>query len=194
MAGRKKKFNEQNVLLCAAELFMVKGFERSSTEELLIAMHINKGSLYHSFGSKRDLFVKVLSFYSEKYVDGFAKHLEESTDPIEEIKKAFLDVARKGTPETFQKGCFLGNTVLEQATLDEELKKIAANTLKKLEDVYYKHIKQAQATNQLKTTEAPRTLARHLTNLWNGINLTARMYSSPKELLPILKMNLDLIA
>ena len=194
MAGRKKEFNEEKVLQCAAELFMVKGFEASSTEELLAAMNINKGSLYHSFGSKRDLFVKVLQFYSDKYVEGFARQLEQSSDPIADIKATFLDVARKGTPESFRKGCFLGNTILEQAGLDEELKKIAADTLKKLETVYYKHIKQAQAENKLKTTEAPGTLARHLTNLWNGINLTARMYGSSKELLPLLKMNLDLIA
>ncbi len=194
MAGRKKEFNEEKVLQCAAELFMVKGFEATSTEELLAAMKLNKGSLYHCFESKRNLFIKVLQFYSCKYVDAFAARIEQSSDPIGEIKKAFLDVARKGTPVTFTKGCFLGNTILEQAGLDEELKKIAADTLKKLELVYYKHIKEAQAANKLKTTEAPRTLARHLTNLWNGINLTARMYNSSKELLPLLKMNLDLIS
>jgi TetR/AcrR family transcriptional repressor of nem operon len=70
MAGRKKVFSEDKVLQCAAELFMVKGFEASSTDELLAAMNINKGSLYHSFGSKRDLFVKVLQFYSDKWQHG----------------------------------------------------------------------------------------------------------------------------
>ena len=193
MAGRKKEFTEANVLQCAAELFMVKGFESTSTEDLLRAMKINKGSLYHSFGSKRELFIKVLQYYSAKYVDGFARRLEESNDPIADIKSSFLDVARKGTQASFMKGCFLGNTILEQASLDDELKIIAADTLKKLENVYYRQIKKAQSAKQLKTTAEPRTLARHLTNLWNGINITARMYSSPKELLPVLKMNLDLI-
>lgn len=193
MAGRKKAFTEENVLQCAAELFMVKGFASTSTEDLLQAMKINKGSLYHSFGSKRELFIKVLQFYSDKYVDGFARQLDESNDPISDIKASFLDIARKGTQASFLKGCFLGNTILEQANLDEELKKIAAGTLKGLENVYYKHIKKAQAAKQLQTNAEPRTLARHLTNLWNGINITARMYSSSNELLPVLKMNLDLI-
>jgi TetR/AcrR family transcriptional repressor of nem operon len=62
-----------------------------------------------------------------------------------------------------------------------------------MEAVYYKHIKRAQFTKQLQTKAPPLHLARHLTNLWNGINLTGRMYSSSKELLPILKINLDLI-
>ena len=193
MAGRKKEFTEENVLQCAAAVFMVKGYEATSTEELLQAMKINKGSLYHSFGSKRELFIRVLRFYSEKYVDGFARRLDESTDPISEIRNSFLDVARKGTNATFSQGCFLGNTILEQASLDKELQKIAAGTLKKLERVYRKHIKQAQATRQLQTKAEPGTLARHLTNLWNGINITARMYSSSKGLLPVIKMNLDLL-
>lgn len=193
MAGRKKAFTEENVLQCAAAVFMVKGYEAASTEELLQAMKINKGSLYHNFGSKRNLFIRVLHFYSEKYVDGFARRLDESADPISEIRNSFLDVARKGTRATFSQGCFLGNTILEQACLDKELQKIAAGTLKKLERVYCKHIKQAQATRQLQTKAEPGTLARHLTNLWNGINITARMYSSSKELLPVINMNLDMI-
>ncbi|HZI00716.1 MAG TPA: TetR family transcriptional regulator [Flavisolibacter sp.] len=193
MAGRKKEFTEENVLHCAAELFMIKGFESTSTEDLLTAMKINKGSLYHSFGSKRELFVRVLQYYSDKYIDGFARRLEESNDPIADIKASFLDIARNGTQVSFMKGCFLGNTILEQASLDEELKEIAVNTLIKLENVYYKHIKQAQSAKQLITKTEPRTLARHLTNLWNGINITARMYSNKKDLLPILKINLDLI-
>jgi TetR/AcrR family transcriptional repressor of nem operon len=156
-------------------------------------MKINKGSLYHSFGSKRELFKRVLHYYSDKYVDGFARRLDESHDPIADIKTSFLDIARKGTQATFMKGCFLGNTILEQASLDDELKKVAADTLKKLENIYFRHIKQAQSAKQLETTADPRTLARHLTNLWNGINITARMYSSSKELVPVLKMNLNLI-
>ncbi len=194
MSGRKKEFNERDVLACAAGLFQVKGFTSTSTEDLLQAMNINKGSLYHSFGSKRELFIKVLQFYADNYVDVFVKRLEQSNDPIADIKKTFLDVARKGTPSSFKQGCFLGNTILEQASLDSELQKIATSTLERLEKVYCRHIKNAQASKQLQTTEKPGTLARHLTNLWNGMNITARMYSSSKELLPFIKMNLDLIA
>jgi TetR/AcrR family transcriptional repressor of nem operon len=156
-------------------------------------MGINKGSLYNTFGSKRELFIKVLQFYSDKYVERFAKKINESNDPILEIKNSFLDIARTGTQDSFRMGCFLGNTILEQASLDDELKIIASQTLKKLENVYYRHIKQAQAKMRLETNADPRTLARHLTNLWNGINITARMYSNSRDLLPVLKMNLDLI-
>lgn len=193
MVGRKKAFDEIKVLACAAEVFQIKGFESTSTEDLLAAMDLNKGSLYHSFGSKRELFIKVLQFYSDQYLAHFKKEIEESNDPIAVIKGAFLDVARKGTPELYKKGCFLGNTIVEQAGLDEEVKRIAANLLIELENIYYKHIRQAQAENRLQTKTAPRTLARHLTNLWNGINITARMYGNSKELLPMLKMNLDLV-
>ena len=63
-----------------------------------------------------------------------------------------------------------------------------------LEKVYYKHIKQAQSSRVLKTAAEPRLLARHLTNLWNGIHITARMYNNKKELASLIKINLDLIA
>jgi TetR/AcrR family transcriptional repressor of nem operon len=156
-------------------------------------MNINKGSMYHSFGSKRELFIKVLQYYSDKYVDTFIRRINESEDPVGQIKKSFMDIAKKGSKDSFREGCFLGNTILEQANLDEELKKIATETLLRMEDAYYKQIKKAQQSKQLQTKAPPRTLARHLTNLWNGINLTARMHGNSKELLPLLKMNLDLI-
>ncbi len=193
VAGRKREFNEEEVLECAASLFKSKGYTAASTEDLLEAMNINKGSLYNSFGSKRELFISVLKYYSDKYVRGFILSLEKTKDPIAAIKNSFLDVAGRGDKDSSRQGCFLGNTVVEQASLDEELQTIAAEMLKSLEMVYYKHIKNAQAAGRLKTKQKPRLLARHLTNLWNGINLTARMYSSPKELLPLIKLNLDLL-
>ena len=193
VAGRKREFNEEEVLECAASLFKSRGYTATTTEDLLGAMNINKGSLYNSFGSKRELFISVLNYYSDKYVSGFILSLEKSKDPIAAIKNSFLDVAKRETEVSKSQGCFLGNTVMEQASLDEDLQAIAADMLKRLEMVYYKHIKNALAAGSLKTKQNPRLLARHLTNLWNGIHLTARMYSSPKELLPLIKMNLDLL-
>lgn len=193
VAGRKREFNEGEVLECAASLFKSKGYTATSTEDLLEGMNINKGSLYNSFGSKRELFISVLKYYSDKYVSGFILSLEKAKDPIAAIKNSFLDVAKRGSKDSSRQGCFLGNTVVEQASLDQDLQTMAADMLKSLELVYYKHIKKAQASGRLKTKQNPRLLARHLTNLWNGINLTARMYRSPKELLPLIKLNLDLL-
>ena len=60
MAGRHRKFDEDTVLKQATEVFWTKGYESATTEDLLTAMNLNKGSLYNAFGNKKQLFQTVV--------------------------------------------------------------------------------------------------------------------------------------
>ncbi|MEM8894931.1 MAG: helix-turn-helix domain-containing protein, partial [Bacteroidota bacterium] len=66
MAGRKKIFKEEVALGQAMEVFWKYGYEGASMQRLLKAMGLNKGSLYYSFGSKKELFIRVLELYSRQ--------------------------------------------------------------------------------------------------------------------------------
>ncbi|WP_390454376.1 TetR family transcriptional regulator C-terminal domain-containing protein, partial [Chryseobacterium sp. Alg-005] len=88
------------------------------------------------------------------------------------------------------RGCYLGNALVQLSEKDEEIKKITAELLKGLQKIFAKAIKKAQENGQLKTLENSEILAWHLTNLWNGIHVTRRMESSPNILRSMIEMNL----
>ena len=58
--GRKKKFNQQDVLTAIGETFITYSYEGTPLDDLVKATGLLRGSLYSTFGSKRGMFVAVL--------------------------------------------------------------------------------------------------------------------------------------
>jgi len=58
--ARPRNFDEATVIGQAAGVFGRLGFNGSSVDDLLAATSLQRGSLYKAFGSKRNLFEKVL--------------------------------------------------------------------------------------------------------------------------------------
>jgi len=193
MAGRNREFNESEVLEQATEVFWSKGYESATTEDLLNAMHINKGSLYNAFGNKKQLFQTVVSRYATIIFNKLRNDLEYSEEPMTVIRSFFREACDPKDLTAHLKGCFLGNAVAELANIDTELEDLAIKKLKTLEKIFKQGLDKAQQRGQVSETMDTSLMARYLINLWNGINVTRRMYPSRKELEPILKMSLQML-
>jgi TetR/AcrR family transcriptional regulator, transcriptional repressor for nem operon len=192
MAGRPKIFTQEEVLGHAIDLFWRNGYEATSTEELLNKMKLNKGSLYNSFGNKRQLFVKAMDFFAEVSIRALNVRIAAAATPLGGIREFFLELASTDN-DTHQKGCFMGNSLAELANIDEELKQRAIIHLKDMEKVFLKYIQQAKKSGELKSEETPETLARYLLNLWNGINISRRIYPRKDLLLPVIRLQLEVL-
>jgi len=192
MAGRPKIFKEEEVLNEAVDLFWKQGYEATSTEDLLTKMKLNKGSLYHSFGNKKELFARTMDFFSGNAMVQLRKKIEASAHPMEGIRNFFLELALSDQ-ETHQKGCFMGNSIAELSHGDEELKGKAITNLKAMELLFLKYLREAKKAGDLKSKEKPEDLARYLLNLWNGINITRRMYPRKEMLEPVIRLQLAVL-
>jgi TetR/AcrR family transcriptional repressor of nem operon len=117
----------------------------------------------------------------------FAKH----PNTIEAIREIFLKVAYPDNPIDHSKGCFYVNILGETTGMDPELERIAKEKLLEIEKLFHKELTKAQKAGQLTSTIQPTLLAKHLLNLWNGINITRRLYSE-KELEKLVELNLQL--
>jgi TetR/AcrR family transcriptional regulator, transcriptional repressor for nem operon len=188
-AGRPKEFLDEQALDKAIEVFCVKGYEAASTADLLEAMGMGKGSMYHAFGSKKELFHLAINRYVDEYLIQFEKDLNASKKPIELIKDYFRIVA-EGKADEHRKGCFLGSTVVGLAGIDPVMAKHASGKLKAIEELFFIYIRRAQMAGQLKTKEDPKILARQLITFWNGLNVTRRMYPDNRLLSEIIEREL----
>lgn len=192
MAGRPRLLNEDQMLEKALELFWENGYEATSMEDLLDCMGLNKGSLYHVFGSKRELFLKTLEFFGKKSQQDIKRKIQAAESPIEGIKNFFFEVA-SSSRGLHEKGCFMGNTISELAGIDKPLKDKAIQNLKNMEDIFFHHIEKAKKTKELKTGEDSRVIARYLVNLWNGINITRRIYPAGDVILSVINLQLSIL-
>ena len=65
LLARKKSFNEQEVLEKAMNVYLKKGYEKTSMQDLVNEMTIHRRSLYDTFGDKQHLFLLSLRLYKE---------------------------------------------------------------------------------------------------------------------------------
>ena len=191
-AGRPRDFDEDAVLDKAIDLFWRQGYEATSLEQLLEAMQIGKGSMYHNFGNKREVFRLALNKFMHNFSSRFEADLAKAKDPAAFIREFFRDIPNQRSEE-HKKGCFLGNTITELACIDQGLERTAVGHLEKLEGIFHKYIRIGQQTGKIKSGEDARVLARHLVTLWNGLNITRRMYPHAKDLAPLIEMQLKAI-
>jgi AcrR family transcriptional regulator len=77
--GRPRTFDADAALDRAVEIFWRQGYEGTSVAELTVEMGVNKPSLYAVFGSKEQLFHKVVQRYAEKELAYFREALMEPT-------------------------------------------------------------------------------------------------------------------
>ena len=191
-AGRPKDFDEVTVLDKAIDLFWKKGYEATNLEELLRAMGMGKGSMYHNFGNKREVFKFALNRFNQNFIASLETDISASKDPMGFIRDFFRGIPRQSVDQ-HKKGCFLGNTVAELACIDPGLEKIAIEHLERIEQIFYKVIKEGQQSGKIKSKTDARLLALHLINLWNGINITRRMYPNAKDLMPLIDIQLKVL-
>lgn len=193
MVGRPKIFDEKDVIRKASEVFWKKGYEASSAEELLAAMHMGKGSFYlHFKGGKKELYQRSLDLFSEEAMERFNKGLAAAPDEIQFLKSFILSLAEL-PKERKLNGCYLGNGIVEMSNLDPETKDRAGVLLNKLEKAFATIIKRAQDNGKLKTKLNHQLLAKYLINLRNGIVVTARTEKDTKQLKEMIELSLEIL-
>lgn len=192
MRGRPATYNDREVLEKAQQVFWKKGYTATSMDDLLTATGMGSGSFYNTFkGGKKELFRKALQQRREAF-DEFKTRLKESDAPLELIRDFFRSVAREDKNKHMQ-GCIVANTVMEMAGLDEELGAEATAILRDVEKMFSKAVKTAQERGQIANRTDAVVLGRYLITLWNGLNVTRRMYPDTKVLRRQIDMQLEVL-
>lgn len=192
MAGRYREFDEGRALEAAREVFWTKGYEAASLEELLAAMGLNKGSMYNAFGSKRELFIKVLDHFFREEGRAINAIFSQHKNPLKALREIFRQVTHPADPKAHAKGCFLVNTLGEMSGMDEELANLARNKLLDVEHIYRENIKKGIRDGYIAKGASPEALARYLVNMWNGMSISRRIYGR-KELEKLVDMQLAML-
>ncbi len=189
--GRPRLYASNELIDAAIDVFWTKGYDATTTKDLLQALQIGQGSFYNTFkGGKRELFEKCLLHFSDNVLQKFKTELQQSADEITFLKDFFRNTVNTSLAHKL-KGCLLSNTVVELTNVDSELKDFAKVLLVKMEGVFVAIIKQAQQNGRLRNTTSPEILAKHLINLWNGIHVTQKLNPDSTTMSAVVELNLE---
>lgn len=114
-AGRPRKFDYDETLDKAVEVFWELGFEAADTGTLTKRMGLSKPSLYNAFGAKDALFLKAIERYRATYSRQNFDALEEGDTPRTGLQAYFASVARNVSGEAAPKGCLIACVAIPTA-------------------------------------------------------------------------------
>lgn len=181
--ARTKEFNIDDALMKAIELFWRRGYEATSLQNLVDYMGISRASLYATFGSKHDLFLKALRRYDQKFREEMvADMLQSAASPRQAIIKTFEAAITAVLEGGSRDGCLLINTALELSPHDSESEEIVKRAFVAMEGFFRLMIEQGQAEGEIPETISPTDTARGLLGLFIGLRVLARSRPEPSLL------------
>ncbi|MEK8126800.1 TetR/AcrR family transcriptional regulator [Paenibacillus filicis] len=192
--GRQRTFDEDHVLEQAMQLFWTKGFEHTSIQDVCEYAGVHRGSMYHTFGDKHELFLACLDRFRHTLRDRLFVQLEEPGDPREVLTRFFDTLIDRMLDENKQRrGCLIANTAMELAPLEPCVEvRVAANLLD-MEHMFHAFLVRAQREGKLKSKHSLREMARFLVTTKQGLHVMAKTTTDRKMLEDACKVALSLV-
>jgi AcrR family transcriptional regulator len=131
--GRPRAFDEDEVLDALVGLFWEKGFEAASLCDIVETAGLNKSSLYNTFGSKDEVFARVLERYMEMRSAMFAEAMA-GDGGLEHLGAYFSMLREEAGSDGPALGCLAVNASTELGLRDDRVAELSAKFRSTLSD------------------------------------------------------------
>lgn len=166
---RQKEFDYDEKLVAARELFWEKGYNATSMNDLVDRLKINRSSLYLTYGSKHDLFIKSLNSYNKLKGEEYKGAATSSDNPLESVKNMVLAVLEVILKD--DKTCMVVNSSFELARIDDEVKSMVSSQIGWSIQTVENLLKKAQEKQLISADKDIKALAHFIimsmTSLWH---------------------------
>lgn len=110
--GRPREFDLDAATAALEHALWSRGFRATNVEELAADAGLSLSSLYSAFGSKQGVLDAALARY-ERDMNGFITALETAQRGLPDIARFIRQVGAVLDDDTFPRGCFMVNTMVE---------------------------------------------------------------------------------
>lgn len=177
--GPPKRFDPDEALLLARDLFWTRGYDGTGIRELEQTLGIGRKSLYDTFGSKRALYLRALEAYADTVIRDICEGLERPGAGALENLARVLSKLQEHHGSGASKGCLLGVAMAQAGRDDEELRAVLRAYLERLERALGRTLERAVAAGEVRADASPRDVARQLVALTQGMALMGRVADAP---------------
>jgi TetR/AcrR family transcriptional repressor of nem operon len=143
--ARPKEFDEGIALERAMDVFWRQGYQATSTDDLMEAMGIGRGSFYNTFGSKRKVYLRTLDRYLNLLEEGgpyrMLKEMEPGGEALQALLGSYLDSVAS---EHGSHGCYFVHVAKEHRGEDPEVQKAIRSGIARMREILTDHMRVAQ--------------------------------------------------
>ncbi|MED7953757.1 MULTISPECIES: TetR family transcriptional regulator [unclassified Streptomyces] len=175
--ARTKEFDPDVALQSALELFWRRGYEATSMADLVDHLGIARASIYATFGSKRELYLRALERYGEQQNPLLLSELSQPGPVLPAVRALVRRFAGESAADGEggpRRGCFVTNTAVELAPHDQGAARRVEASLGHLETLLTAALVRARVQGELPEGRDPRALARLLLVLFQGMRVIGK--------------------
>lgn len=165
--GRHKTYQRDDVLAKARDCFWKEGYAGAHLSKLVETTGLNRFSLYKEFTGKEGLFQEALELYAREAFEYYEHFLSKAPLGLDNIRRYFAGI--QIAPDYH--GCFIVNTLAEQAVVPESAFNVARNFVEQVEGLFHANLVAALRNDEISSSIDIATLAKTLTSLDNGISV-----------------------
>ena len=145
--ARTKEFDQEQALDKAMHLFWERGYEATSIQDLVDATGVQRQSLYDTFGSKHEIFLRSLTRYQAMVGDQVGNLKKRHQGGLPLVKAVFESCAAQTVCDA--RGCFVVNCGVELGTSDETVAEKVRIGRDGLQTLFQRCLEQAQKSGNL---------------------------------------------
>ncbi|HTV74501.1 MAG TPA: TetR/AcrR family transcriptional regulator [Candidatus Acidoferrales bacterium] len=189
--GRPRSFDENTAIAKATQVFWQKGYDGVTVDDLVAEMGVGRPSLYSIFGSKREIFMRVLQAYAER--KGALSEKALLSPPT--LRQAIASFLRFGvtsaTEQRSASGCLL--MCIAPVVDDPEVRQFLQKAERGALEMVQRRFSEAIAAGEIPSDFPVAARASQVLDLVRGLTMRAQLGTSRKKLLHDAKAAADLV-
>jgi TetR/AcrR family transcriptional repressor of nem operon len=181
MAGTRQ-FDEDEVLDRALLLFWRRGFGATSMQDVAQATGVLRGSLYHAYGDKQALFLRVFGRYRTRYLASLRELLAAPTaeEALRRYLRFAIDMVTAVDDDEVTRGCLTTKTATDETAMDDAIRAALRGLLDDAQAMLADRLAQPDAAGRIALP--PAAAARLITTTTRGMVVLERVYRDVAQL------------
>ena len=181
MAGTKQ-FDEDTVLDRAMLLFWRRGFGATSMQDIAQATGVLRGSLYHAYGDKQAIFLKIFARYQAAFLANVRAALDAPTaeEALRRYLRFSIETVTAVGDDDVTRGCLTTKTATDETAMDASIRAALRGLLDGVRGLLEERLSRPDAAGRLALP--PAAAARLIVTATRGLVVVERVYGTDAQL------------
>ena len=170
--ARPKEFDPDEALERALERFWADGYEATSMQDLTAAMGVGRRSLYDTFGSKHELYLRALDRYGERNALVAPLARPGPVKPL--LREVLASVCAEALQDAERRGCFFVNAAIERGARDGEVDRRTRAAFDAVREALATAVARGQSQGEIARGRDPEEVADFLLTVIQGLRVVGK--------------------
>ena len=176
------------------QVFWRKGYAGTTPQDLVDELGIGRGSLYATFGSKRELFDLALKRYRLQQGDTLTRIIDRPGPVKARLRAALQFIVEMNAADPDRRGCMAVNTAAELAGADPRAVLDVRDMFRRNQDAIEAVIAEGQRSGEVRRDIPTAALAAHLLTTGIGLQLLVKTVEDPLDLTAVVEAAIDTLS